>query len=313
MDEYSEELLNENLEEGRVYLHQPVLLSEVIENLNLSPGKVIVDCTIGLGGHAEAILEKILPHGFLIGIDLDRDALSLTEKRLHKYKGYFELVQGNFKDVKKIIKKLNIEKIDGFLLDLGMSSYQLSNPQRGFSFSLEGPLDMRMDTTQRLTAFDLINYMDEENLIKLLEKNSQERFAKRIIHEIVLARKKKNIETTTELANLIMKAVPPKYRYLRIHPATRTFQALRIAVNNELDNLSYFLDNFLDILSLGGRIAIISFHSLEDRIVKNKFRQLAKTDNFKIITKKPIRPTREEILENPRSRSAKLRVGERVR
>ncbi|MGE4357458.1 MAG: 16S rRNA (cytosine(1402)-N(4))-methyltransferase RsmH [Candidatus Omnitrophota bacterium] len=293
--------------------HKPVLLKEVIENLNLSPGKVIVDCTVGGGGHAEAILERILPHGFLIGIDRDINMLSIAERRLNKYGGSFKLVNGNFKDIKDLLSDLNIEKVDGFLLDLGISSIQLEDSQRGFSFRYNGPLDMRMDKTQKFSAFDLVNYMNEDSLTKILENNAQEHYARRIVRGIILARKKKNIETTMELVDIIMKAVPKNYRYGRIHPATRTFQALRIAVNNELNNLSYFLDNFFDLLLPGGRIAVISFHSLEDRIVKNKFRQLnQKNKLFRIITKKPIRPTIDEISENLRARSARLRVGEKI-
>lgn len=310
--EYSEEIMNTNSEKND-FLHKPVLLNETIENLDLSPGKIIVDCTVGSGGHASAILEKILPNGFLIGIDIDKKALSIAEKCLNKYGTSFKLVYGNFKDIIKILGDLHIKKVDGFLLDLGISSLQLEDPQRGFSFRYPGPLDMRMDTAQKFTAFDLINYMDEENLKKLLKNNSQERFAKKIVHEVILARKKKKIETTTELVEIVLKAVPMKYRYSRIHPATRTFQALRMAVNNELENLSCFLDNFFDLLSLNGRIVVISFHSLEDRLVKDKFRNLVKEGKFKILTKKPIRPSVEEVSKNIRSRSAKLRVGERVK
>ncbi|MCM8784057.1 MAG: 16S rRNA (cytosine(1402)-N(4))-methyltransferase RsmH [Candidatus Omnitrophica bacterium] len=311
-DDYCRSMIGDDGSE-KYFLHKPVLLREVIENLNLSPGKTIVDCTIGSGGHAEEILRKILPGGFLIGIDLDRNIFSITEERLKKYSGSFKLVQGNFKDISKIIEDLHIKKVDGFLLDLGISSYQLSDRRRGFSFRSGGPLDMRMDETQRLKAFDLVNYMDEDGLVKILEHNAQERFARRIVHNIVIARKRKNIETTTELVEIILRALPKNYRSYHIHPATRTFQALRIAVNNELDNLIYFLDNFFNLLSLGGRIVIISFHSLEDRIVKNKFIQLAKNGLFKILTKKPIRPESDEISENSRARSAKLRLGERIR
>ncbi|MCM8778567.1 MAG: 16S rRNA (cytosine(1402)-N(4))-methyltransferase RsmH [Candidatus Omnitrophica bacterium] len=283
------------------------------ENLGLSPGKIIVDCTVGGGGHAEVILERILPDGFLLGIDLDKSIIPLAGERLNKYGEGFKLVQGNFRDIKAIMSDMGIKMADGFLLDLGVSSYQLNDPTRGFSFRLNSPLDMRMDKEQKLKAFDLVNHMDEETLTRILENNAQERFAKRIASAIVMARRKKNIETTTELVEIILKAIPRKFHHSHIHPATRTFQALRIAVNSELDNLTHFLDDFFALLSLGGRIAVISFHSLEDRLVKNKFHQLVKEGKFRLLNQKPIRPTPEEIAENPRSRSAKLRIGERIK
>ena len=293
-------------------LHEPVLFKEVLDFLKLSPGRLVVDCTVGGGGHAQGILERILPGGFLIGIDRDADALGLARERLKVYEGSFKLVHGNFKDIALILKDLNIVSVDGLLLDLGLSSYQLSDTKRGFSFRTNGPLDMRMDKTQELTAYTLVNHLDEEGLARIINDYSQEHFAKRIAREIIFARKKKSIQTTVELAGIILKSIPAKYRSRRLHPATRTFQALRIAVNNELDNLTFALDSCLDFISQGGRIAVISFHSLEDRIVKNKLRQFAKDSYVGIITKKPIVPSRTEILSNPRARSAKLRVGERL-
>ncbi|MCM8799042.1 MAG: 16S rRNA (cytosine(1402)-N(4))-methyltransferase RsmH, partial [Candidatus Omnitrophica bacterium] len=193
-------------EEG--FLHRPVLLREVVENLNLNPGKVVVDCTVGTGGHAEAILERILPGGFLLGIDLDKGSILFTEKRLNKYGNSFRLIQNNFREIKAIMEETGIEKADGFLLDLGVSSYQLNDPQRGFSFRFASPLDMRMNLEQKLRAFDLVNHLDEYTLIKILENNAQERFARRIAHEIISARKIKNIENTTELVEIVLRAIP---------------------------------------------------------------------------------------------------------
>ncbi len=292
--------------------HKPVLLNETLDYLNLSPGKLIVDCTVGGGGHAAGILEKVTPGGFLLGIDRDKEVLEVSAKRLDKYENAFKLVHRNFKDIDLVMKDLNITSVDGFLFDLGFSSYQLEIPERGFSFRLDGPLDMRMDRTQKLTARDLINSAEEDSLTEIIKEYSEERFARNISRWIVSERRKKDIETTGELLGIITRAIPKKFQHGRLHPATRTFQALRIAVNNELENLSSILDKILPFLSKGARIAVISFHSLEDRIVKNKLRELSKSGSIKIITKKPVIPSDEEVSFNPHSRSAKLRIGERL-
>lgn len=313
--DYPWEELGVDLMQGQkdnISLHRPVLLAEVLGCLNLSPGKVIVDCTVGGGGHAEVILEKILPGGFLVGIDRDTDALGFARKRLNRYRGCFQLVHGNFKDIELILRDTNVSHVDGFLFDLGLSSYQLFDIGRGFSFRSDGPLDMRVDRAQKLTAYNLVNHLDEDALVRLLQDYAQERFAKSIARQIILSRKRKNIHTTTELVGLILKAMPRKHKSGRLHPATRTFQALRIAVNNELENLSSGLDNALNVLSKGGRLAVISFHSLEDRIAKNKLRHFAKENRLILINRKPIVPSRAEVLNNPRARSAKLRIAEKI-
>ena len=293
-------------------IHIPVMLKEVLEYLKPQEGNVFLDGTIGLGGHSESILEAIGEKGHLIGIDRDQNALSLAEKRLEKYKKQCNFVYGNFRDFDKISKDLGIRNLDGILLDIGVSSLQIDNPDRGFNIRAEGPLDMRMDQNAHLSAYDLVNSLSEKEIAAILWDYGQERFANRIARVLVENRHKKPIDSTRELRHLIMRAMPYKKKRQKTHPATRSFQAFRIAVNRELDALEKALDKCVDMLKPGARIGVISFHSLEDRIVKVKFRDFAKEDKLKLIVKKPLRPSDEEVDQNPRCRSARLRIAERI-
>ncbi len=282
---------------------------EVLDYLDAAPGKDIVDCTVGGGGHARAILERIAPYGRLIGIDADEEALGIARSNLEDFKDRVRLIHGNFRDIDSILSKQDLGVVDGVIYDLGISSFQLEKEERGFSIKLDGPLDMRMDGGLRLNAGYLVNKLRRDELADILRSFGEERYAGRIAKAIVANRP---TVTTRRLAEIVSRAVPVGYRHGRIHPATRTFQALRIAVNGELEALSSSLDKVFDHLKTGGRICVISFHSLEDRIVKNRFRDQAKKNIVKIITKKPLVPKAEEVLSNPRSRSAKLRVAERL-
>lgn len=306
----------QNIREGncgkRDRIHQPVMVSEVVEFLSAGKGGVFLDCTLGLGGHAEAILNASSPDGFVIGIDCDEEALKIARKNLQRFGDRFTGVYGNFKEADKIVKKLNVNMVDGILLDLGLSSFQLADSERGFSFMNEGPLDMRMDINNPLTAEEIVNNYRIEELQRIIKEYGEERYAKKIAEKIGEIRRKKHIRTTLNLVNIISSVVPAGKRYQRIHPATRTFQALRIAVNQELDNLKQFFSFALHILKKGGRIAIISFHSLEDRLVKCTFRDWKKDGTFTVLTPKVVRPSTQEILLNPRARSAKLRAGEKI-
>jgi len=292
--------------------HIPVMLDEVIDYLSLAPGKTIVDGTIGTGGHSLRIAERILPKGRLIGIDRDQESLNTAKERMSNFGGACEFIYGNFIDLNKILNDLDIDKVDGILLDLGISSVQLSNPERGFSFQNEGPLDMRLDRNSYISAYDLVNNLNEEELSDLLWIFGQERWHNRIAHYLVKTRENHPISTTQELSEIVVRAVPHRYRHYRIHPATRTFQAVRIAVNRELETLQAAVNKSVELLKEHGRICIISFHSLEDRIVKFSFRDFASKGSIKIITPKPLTPSRSEIIKNPSSRSAKLRVAERL-
>jgi len=290
-------------------VHRAVLLQEVLENLKPAPGKKILDCTVGGGGHSRFILELITPGGKLIGIDQDSSALKTASERLKGFEKETVLIKGNFRDAKSILTKQGLGKVDGVLYDLGLSSLQLEEGERGFSIKLNAPLDMRMDRGQKINAGNLVNKISEPDLKGILKSLGEERQAGRIARAIVSRRP---IMTTHQLAETVLRAIPAKRRSARIHPATRTFQALRIAVNDELGALNEALDNLPGIVKEGGRICIISFHSLEDRIVKHRFKAYKKANILNIVTKKPITPEREEILINPRSRSAKLRVAERI-
>ncbi|PIU41613.1 MAG: 16S rRNA (cytosine(1402)-N(4))-methyltransferase [Candidatus Omnitrophica bacterium CG07_land_8_20_14_0_80_42_15] len=293
-------------------LHTPVMAGEVIENLKLKPGNIVVDCTVGGGGHSAKILEKIVPGGMLIGIDQDDESLKAASQRLSPYQGSYKLVQDNFRNLNSIFENINVDKVDSALFDLGVASMHFDTPYRGFSIRNEGPLDMRMDRRQTLTAHRIVNTFSYEKLAQILYEYGEERKSRRIASFIVEVRKKKPIDTTAELAKLIEKAYYGKgYLSHRIHPATRTFLALRLAVNDELEALKEGLVAAIGHLRGGAVIAVISFHSLEDRIVKHMFKEYAKEGKLKIITKSPLRPSRVEIIENPRARSAKLRVGER--
>ena len=294
--------------------HTPVMLKEVLDYLNLRRGKTIVDATIGTAGHSQGILERISPGGRLIGIDRDQESLAIAKERLSNFSEACYFVHSNFIDIDDILKNLNIKNIDGILFDLGVSSFQLEDPERGFSFQNEGPLDMRLDRSSYISAYDLINNLNEEEISSLIWAFGQERWHNRIAHLLVRERKQHPIATTLELSNIVLRAIPSRYRhrYYRIHPATRTFQAVRIAVNRELETLEMTISKAIELLNKKARICIISFHSLEDRIVKFSFRKLAYQSLINIITPKPQTPTYAEIEDNPSSRSSKLRVAERL-
>jgi len=290
------------------------MFKEALGNLNLGPGKIIVDATVGTGGHAQGILERIMPGGRLIGIDRDEESLSIARQRLLKLCANCEFVHGNFMDIDSILKGLNIKKVDGILFDLGVSSFQLEDPTRGFSFQNEGPLDMRLDRRSYISAYDLVNNLNEDEISTLLWNFGQERWHNRIAHFLVSERERQPIATTAQLANIVIKAVPARFRYrhYRIHPATRTFLGIRIAVNRELEALEVALEKGIGALKQNGRICVISFHSLEDRIVKLKFRSTAQEGLINIISPKPLTPAQAEVEENPKSRSSKLRVAQRT-
>lgn len=280
--------------------HVPVLLKEVIKLLNVKPGERYVDTTIGGGGHSQEIIRL---GGEVLGIDQDEDAINETRKKVEN----IILYKGNFAHLKQVAETTGFGKVDGILFDLGISTHQLEAKNRGFSFNSDDPLDMRMDKNLAVSARDLINGLNEGELSELIQKLGEDKFAKRIAREIIRERKIKPIETCGELADVIRRASPRTTRE-KIHPATRTFQALRIAVNDELNSLKETLPQALDILKPNGRLVVISFHSLEDRIVKNFFKEKESTGEIGILTEKPITPTAEEINNNPKSRSAKLRA-----
>lgn len=296
---------------AEIVKHKSVLLNEVLQWLDLKPGRVIVDGTLGYGGHASEILRRIIPQGRLLGFDKDPGAVTETSKVLGDFGDCVMIFHEDFKNIPTQLESLG-QKADGVFLDLGVSSPQLDEARRGFSFKSEGPLDMRMNPEDPLTAREVVNTYPKQELAEIFWKYGEERFSRRIAEKIAQVREKRRIETTTELESIIWQAVPNSYRHGRIHPATRAFQALRIEVNKEIEALEIFLLKSLDVLSSGGRLVIISFHSLEDRIVKNTFREFAKEAKGKILTKKPVIPALEEIQENPRSRSAKLRVFQKV-
>jgi 16S rRNA (cytosine1402-N4)-methyltransferase len=286
-------------------MHIPVLLEEAVDLLLGSGGRLFVDCTVGLGGHTRRILEKN-PQAFVIGIDRDPFALEKAEENLREFKGRSSLYKANYSDLDLVLKEEGVEAVDGFLFDLGMSMLQLKSP-RGFSFQRDEPLDMRMDPEQKLTAFDVVNKYLEKDLERILREYGEEIRARAIAKAIVLQRSKKPIETTGELVNVVLSVVK---RSGKVHPATKVFQAIRIEVNKELEHLKVALWKVPRYLKKGGRLVVISFHSLEDRIVKNFFKE--HVSQFKILTKKPITPRREEVMRNPASRSAKLRAGEKL-
>ena len=305
--------------------HESVFGREVFQNLNLGRDSLIVDGTLGDGGHAELLL-KHTTNVRVLGIDRDMQAIERAEKRLASFRSRITLVHGNFSDIKIILKKANLMNVDGLILDLGVSSPQLDSPNRGFSFMRNGPLDMRMDSSQKITAADLLVELSDEKLVSIIKEYGEERFSKRIVRAIRQAQIKSSIKTTLQLSNIISTAVHASRQH-KIHPATRTFQALRIAVNSELEHIKKALVDSVDILQESARVIVISFHSLEDRIVKNFFKNeekdcvcppkfpicsCGKKQRMKIITRKPIIPTVEEVTRNARASSAKLRVGERV-
>ncbi|MFC1620776.1 16S rRNA (cytosine(1402)-N(4))-methyltransferase RsmH [Candidatus Omnitrophota bacterium] len=293
---------------GENFLHKPVLSREVMHFLNPAVGDVVVDATIGGAGHAKEILRRIGPSGLLIGIDRDKESLQIADGQLKSSEGSFRLMNGNFKDLKSILRDSETGEVDGILFDLGISSIQMESAERGFSIKNSGPLDMRMDKTQHLTAAILVNNSSEFELSRLIKDFGEERFHRRVAASILRARREKRIETTAELAQIISRSMPYGRRRERIHPATRTFQALRIKVNDELSAMEYALKDTPSILKKGGRLCVISFHSLEDRIAKNTFKEFSAQDVFQILTKKPVVAEGDELMENPRARSAKLRA-----
>ncbi|MFH1856242.1 MAG: 16S rRNA (cytosine(1402)-N(4))-methyltransferase RsmH [Candidatus Omnitrophota bacterium] len=290
--------------------HVSVMSREVFTYLMPQPGQTFVDCTVGCAGHAEQILKAIMPGGRLIGIDQDKEALKIAQDRLKNYGDCLTLVHDNFSNIKNILKNCGVEKVHGILFDLGISSLQIDSKTRGFSFQHDAPLDMRMNQESKITAFDLINNLTEDELCKIIWNYGEDRWARKIARLIVLERRENPIVTTSQLSNIILRAISFK-RKEKISPATRTFQALRIAVNRELDTLEKGLDEAIDFLESQARVCVISFHSLDDRIVKRIYRKKAQEHKIKIITKKPLVPSWQEILDNPRSRSAKLRVAEK--
>jgi 16S rRNA (cytosine1402-N4)-methyltransferase len=275
---------------------------------------VILDCTVGYGGHAEILLKNSDSATRLIGLDQDPQAIAFSQERLMEFGGRVMLKKGNYRDLKSHLTEMGISKVGGVLFDLGVSSPQLDDPARGFSFQQDGPLDMRMDQTSGMTAAALVNGSQEHDLADIIFQYGEERYSRRIARAIVRERARGPIETTGALASVIAGAVPSAYRHGRIHCATRTFQALRIAVNRELEGLAPSLLDAADLLAPGGRMCAISFHSLEDRIVKHTFRSLAQGPDARLslLTKKPILPAEQECRTNPRARSAKLRVAERL-
>lgn len=308
------------------FKHLPVMLNEVIDGLDIKPDGIYVDCTIGGGGHSSKILEKLSPKGHLYGFDRDLEAVNFCKQKFSENKN-ITIIHLNYKEAPKILKELGIENIDGVLIDLGVSSYQIDNGERGFSFLHNGRLDMRMDKEQKLDAYYVVNNYSREELIQILYKYGEEDNAKRIVENICKARELKPIETTFELKDIIEQSFPKKIIYGKGGVSKKTFQAIRIEVNGELDKLDDLLEEFIQMLSPKGRMAILTFHSLEDRIVKNVFK-LASTgcicppktpvcicghkESVKLINRKPIVATEEELNQNSRSSSAKLRIVEKL-
>jgi len=296
----------------KTVLHEAVMRKEVIAFLNPQAGQVFLDCTLGIGGHAEAILEKISPNGKLIGMDRDEESLIKAREKLREFSSRCFLVNEDFRNLELVLNKLNIKKVDGMLFDLGISSWQLAEAERGFSIKTDAPLDMRMNKQSYISAYDLINSLSEEEIDSILRTFGQERFHNRIAHLLVMERAKSPITTTRELSDIVLKAIPYSYQSRSIHPATRTFQAVRIAVNRELEILESAIKKAIAILNQQARICVISFHSLEDRVVKHTFRALGAEGIIDIITAKPLTPTFGEIDRNPSSRSSKLRAAQRI-
>jgi len=307
--------------------HEPVMLKEAVDSLNCGPGCIFLDGTVGGGGHACEILKRTAPDGVLVGIDFDDDALLESRRKLKMFGDRALLVKGNFADLSAILSNLDIKKVDGILLDLGVSSYQLKTANRGFSILADAPLDMRMNQNGGLNAYDLVNNLSEKELEKIIRDYGEEIAARRVVRAISARRREAPIKTTGELAEIVSYAIPRHLKKRKIHPATKTFQALRIAVNDELANLHKSINDGIDVLKKKGRFSVISFHSLEDRIVKNLFRSWEKgcvcppdfpicvcnrESKLKVLTKKPVIPGESEINSNPRARSARLRTAERI-
>lgn len=308
------------------FVHRSVLLSETIDSLNVKPGGIYCDGTLGGGGHSLEIAKRLAGSGKLIGIDRDEAAINAAGERLSTYRGVVEIVRGNYREMPDILRDMGINGVDGIVLDLGVSSYQLDTAERGFSYMQDAPLDMRMDQREMRTAGDIVNEASERELFRIIRDYGEEKFAQNIAKHIVEARSKKRIETTGELVEIIRASIPMKLQKNGGHPAKRTFQALRIELNGELTALEDSLDGMIDLLNDGGRLSVITFHSLEDRIVKTAMRRnenpctcppdfpvcvCGKVSKGRVVTRKPILPSGEEMEENPRAKSAKLRVFER--
>ena len=307
------------------FKHKSVLLNETIDGLNIKPDGIYVDGTLGGGGHAYEVCRRLGEKGSIIGIDQDAAAIEAASARLKDFGEKVTIVRSNYCDMKSRLHELGIDKVDGIVLDLGVSSYQLDTAERGFSYREDAPLDMRMDTRQKMTARDIVNDYTEADLYRVIRDYGEDKFAKNIAKHIVQARAVKPVETTAELSEIIRASIPMKFQKKSGHPAKRTFQAIRIELNRELDVLRDSLDDMIDLLNPGGRLCIITFHSLEDRIVKSAFRKnenpctcppdfpvcvCGKKSKGSIITKKPILPSEEELEWNSRSKSAKLRIFE---
>ena len=308
------------------FKHKSVLLNETIDGLNIKPDGIYVDGTLGGGGHAYEVCRRLGEKGSIVGIDQDAAAIEAASARLKDFGEKVTIVRSNYCDMKSKLHELGIDKVDGIVLDLGVSSYQLDTAERGFSYREDAPLDMRMDTRQKMTARDIVNDYTEADLYRVIRDYGEDKFAKNIAKHIVQARAVKPVETTAELSEIIRASIPMKFQKKSGHPAKRTFQAIRIELNRELDVLRDSLDDMIDLLNPGGRLCIITFHSLEDRIVKSAFRKnenpctcppdfpgcvCGKKSKGSIITKKPILPSEEELEYNSRSKSAKLRIFER--
>lgn len=314
----------ENIKDTFSEYHIPVLFKETIDELITNKDGVYLDCTLGGGGHSEGILKNISEKGILISMDQDQQAIDFASKRLEPYKDRWKVYKDNFENLDTVVYMAGYNKIDGILMDIGVSSTQLDDEDRGFSYRFDTKLDMRMDKNQELSAYDVVNTYSEEELSKIIFEYGEDRFARRIAKQIVMARAEKPIETTFELVSLIRRAYPGRSQK---HPAKKTFQAIRIEVNRELEVLERAIEKAVSSLKVGGRLAIITFHSLEDRIVKNKFRELAKgctcppelfvcvcgkKPQVKLVTRKPICASKEELEYNNRAHSAKLRVVEKI-
>ena len=304
--------------------HIPVLYYETLNNLVINPNGIYIDCTLGGGSHSEGILEKLSNKGLLISIDQDSTAIEYSKKRLEKFGSKWKVFKGNFENIDTIAYMAGVDKVDGILMDIGVSSKQLDDPERGFSYRYDVKLDMRMNTEQKISAYDVVNTYTEEQLSKIIFEYGEERHARKIAKLIVEQRKSSTIEKTSDLITLIKRAYPERASK---HPAKKTFQAIRIEVNRELEVLENAVSKSAELLKVGGRLAIITFHSLEDRIVKNKFKDLATAckcpkdipicvcdgvKKFEIITKKPIIPIDDELKNNNRAHSSKLRILERI-
>lgn len=309
-----------------MFEHKSVLLEETIDSLCVKPDGIYVDGTLGGGGHAYEVCRRLGEHGRFIGIDQDEDAIRAASERLKGYKDKVTIVRSNYENIRTVLQDLGIEKVDGICLDLGVSSYQLDTAERGFTYREDAPLDMRMDQRNQETAADIVNHYSEFDLYRIIRDYGEDKFAKNIAKHIVRARKEEPIETTGQLIEVIKAAIPMKVRATGGHPAKKTFQAIRIELNKELEVLNHSIDTMIELLNPGGRLCIITFHSLEDRIVKTRFRNnenpcqcppdfpvcmCGKVSKGTVVTRKPIIPTEDEIEENKRAKSSKLRVFER--